>query len=103
VRHRPDAPAPTNPWVRARPRGATPDPVEPSNTAIEPLLSTRETAALLCISPRTLEAWRGRGQGPPFVRLGGRRGYRRADVAAWVEAQTSSPPGAAPRSGDDST
>jgi hypothetical protein len=47
------------------------------------------------LSARTLERWRARGDGPPFVRLGRRRVfYRRADLVAWVE-QSRQQPGAA--------
>ncbi|MCD7982736.1 MAG: helix-turn-helix domain-containing protein [Desulfovibrio sp.] len=34
-----------------------------------PHLTTAEVAKLCRVSPRTVEGWRYRGQGPPFVRL----------------------------------
>jgi excisionase family DNA binding protein len=48
------------------------------------LLDGRATADYLGVSPRTLEAWRLRGVGPAYVKLGGLRRYRRADLDAWV-------------------
>jgi hypothetical protein len=38
------------------------------------------------ISPRTLERWRWLGQGPQYLKIGGRVVYRRDDVEAY-EAQ----------------
>ena len=50
------------------------------------LLKTRRTAELLDVSERTLEDWRLRGCGPPFIRLSGRAvRYRPSDLARWVE------------------
>ena len=39
------------------------------------------------ISPRTLERWRWLGQGPRYLKLGGRCVYRLEDVQAYEEAQ----------------
>jgi len=48
---------------------------------------TAETAALLRLSKRTLEKYRMTGAGgPPFVRIGGRVIYRRADLEIWLAA-----------------
>ncbi|WP_434424629.1 tyrosine-type recombinase/integrase [Nannocystis pusilla] len=52
------------------------------------LLTPRETAHLLQISPRTLEAWRSRGAGPPWVMVGSRPRYQSADVADWISRET---------------
>lgn len=53
------------------------------------LLDNEQTAALLGIKPNTLEVWRHKGKGPPFVKLGTAPQapvrYRRAEVVAWVE------------------
>ncbi len=49
------------------------------------LLNTAAAAAELGLSRRTLEAWRLRGQGPPFLRVGPRRvAYARRDLDAWL-------------------
>jgi predicted DNA-binding transcriptional regulator AlpA len=46
-------------------------------------------AALLSVSVRTIQRWRGTGQGPPFVRAGARRViYNPTFVEAWVAART---------------
>ncbi len=53
-------------------------------------LSTVDAAALLDISPRTLEGWRLRNTGPKFSRLGPRIvRYVRGDLVAWMEQNSS--------------
>ena len=69
------------------------------------LLLTAEVAFLLGLSPRTLEAWRLRGGGPPFVAVTPKAvRYRRCDLKAWIEARvrtsTSDPGGRAAAAGD---
>jgi excisionase family DNA binding protein len=60
------------------------------------LLTSREAAALLRLSERTLERHRTAGTGPRFYALGRCIRYRRDDLTAWVEASvrqsTSEPP-----------
>jgi len=60
----------------------------------ESLLSEIHAAELLGVSSRTLQAWRSRNEGPPFVRMGRAVRYRRQDLLAWIEQNT-----VAPRSG----
>lgn len=48
-------------------------------------LTTAEAAALVGCSERTLQSWRGAGQGPPSVKLGNLVRYKREDVDAWIE------------------
>ena len=44
-----------------------------------------EAASLLSVSLSLLKKWRMRGDGPRFVRLGGRAiGYRRTDLSDWI-------------------
>jgi predicted DNA-binding transcriptional regulator AlpA len=50
-------------------------------------LTTNEAAELLKLAPVTLEQWRWRGCGPPFVRFGRAVRYRVTDVRAWADAQ----------------
>lgn len=50
-----------------------------------------QAAAKLTVKPKTLEAWRLRGEGPRFARLGdgprARIVYREADLEAWLESR----------------
>jgi hypothetical protein len=54
----------------------------------EALLPELRAADLLCLSVRTLQAWRTRGFGPDFVRAGRAIRYRRRDLLAWMDANT---------------
>lgn len=57
-----------------------------SNLSPSPLLNQRDAASYLSVEPRTLEAWRCRGGGPPFVRISARAiRYRREDLSRWIE------------------
>lgn len=52
------------------------------------LLLTAEAAFLLGLSPRTLEALRLRGGGPPFIAVTPKAvRYRRRDLGAWIAAR----------------
>lgn len=49
------------------------------------LLNQRQAAARLGLAPRTLESFRFKGGGPPFVRISARCvRYRPADLDAWI-------------------
>jgi excisionase family DNA binding protein len=50
------------------------------------LLTEAQAADLLNLSIRTLQAWRVRGGGPLFVRLGRSVRYRRTDISKWLDA-----------------
>ena len=52
----------------------------------EPLLmNEKEAAELLGFAVRTLQTWRSRGGGPPFIRVSSRCvRYRREDLLAWI-------------------
>jgi len=54
---------------------------------MQPLLTQRQAAALLCLSERTLERFRVNGIGPKFVRLGHSIRYRLCDVEAWIASR----------------
>jgi len=54
------------------------------------LLTQKEVASLLRLSPRTVERLRTTGMGPKFTCIGGRRLYRRNDVEAWVNSNVAS-------------
>ena len=50
------------------------------------LLSGLEVANVLGIKPRTLEAWRAAGEGPPHIKIGKRLvKYDPADLAIWMK------------------
>jgi len=56
------------------------------------LLTEREAAAILAVKPATLNTWRCLGRHDlPFVRVGRAIRYRRADVLAFIEANTVTP------------
>ena len=46
-------------------------------------LNQAELAARWKISPRTLERWRWTGEGPAFIKIGGRVVYRLEDVETY--------------------
>jgi len=51
------------------------------------LLNQREVAALLGLSPRTLERYRCTGFGPRYHKLGRRVLYRSADIDTWIASR----------------
>ena len=62
----------------------------PSNIVTqEPYLTSDEAAAVLRLSPRTLERMRVMGNGPRFLKAGrGKRSrvlYKHADLISWLE------------------
>jgi predicted DNA-binding transcriptional regulator AlpA len=50
------------------------------------MYDTRQAAEFLGLKPVTLEAWRCRGGGPRFVKLGHAVRYRSEDLDAYIEA-----------------
>ena len=60
-------------------------------------LSQTELAARWNISHRTLERWRWTGEGPQFIKIGGRVVYRQEDVEAFEAEQTRKSTAAAER------
>lgn len=54
---------------------------------VETLLDEKQTADLINVSPRTLQAWRRTGEGPPYIKLGGPKGavrYVPAMLGTWL-------------------
>lgn len=84
----------------ARPRTPTttssPRPARPSFGDYHPddVVSRKDAAALIGVSPRTTEDWARDGKGPPFHKFGTGRSarivYRVGDLLAWLEAQRRS-------------
>jgi hypothetical protein len=60
-------------------------------TGSDPLLTEAQASHALNLSVRTLQAWRGQGRGPSFVRAGRAVRYRSTDLASWINEQTVSP------------
>jgi predicted DNA-binding transcriptional regulator AlpA len=54
------------------------------NRALDCLLTERETAALTSFSPRTLQGWRQRNEGPPYLRVGRSIRYRKSRILSWL-------------------
>jgi excisionase family DNA binding protein len=50
------------------------------------LLTTKDVAKRLSLSPRSVERLRAQGLGPPFIRLGGAVRFDPRDVDAWLAA-----------------
>jgi hypothetical protein len=48
-------------------------------------LTTRQAAAFLTLSPRTLDRYRAAGRGPAFHKFETRIAYARADLEAWAK------------------
>jgi predicted DNA-binding transcriptional regulator AlpA len=57
-------------------------------TDLDALLAEVHAAELLGLSTRTLQSWRSKSEGPPFVRAGRAVRYRRRDLLAWMDANT---------------
>lgn len=52
--------------------------------ALPDFLSEIEVAKRYGLSRRTLQTWRGRGEGPPTVKAGRKVLYSRADLDSWL-------------------
>ncbi len=50
------------------------------------LLTEQQVAAFLHVTVKALQAWRSRGGGPPFIKLGRGVRYRLEDLEAFVTA-----------------
>lgn len=51
------------------------------------LLTEKDVARSLKISHRTLQVWRRRKKGPPFISVGGAVRYLVEDLQNWVQSQ----------------
>ena len=52
------------------------------------LLTERQAAEFLTVRVKTLQAWRVRGRGPKFIKLGGSVRYRREDLEQFLDEHT---------------
>jgi excisionase family DNA binding protein len=85
-------PAPPKTKAQApRKKPAAPRPSTPATASTEEaertVLPTETAATYLGLSPKTLETLRTRGGGPPFLKLGRRVVYRKADLDTWLAAR----------------
>lgn len=55
------------------------------------LLNTAEAAEALRLGVATLHRWRKSGKGPPYIEMGRKVYYRRADLDLWIEEQQRQP------------
>lgn len=74
---------------------AAPVPLNGVSPAVDQpdIFDTPGAAAYLGKSPRTLEGLRYRGEGPPYVKVGGTVRYVRSAVDRWLEQQMTDGPG----------
>jgi hypothetical protein len=54
---------------------------------LNPLLDESAVAAMIQVEKKTLQAWRCRGGGPPFIRVGRLVRYRPEHLQAWLESR----------------
>jgi len=57
-----------------------------------PLFDEDQAAEYLCLSPRTLQRWRGEGRGPAYRKVGKRVLYAQRDLEEFVEKSRYIPP-----------
>lgn len=55
------------------------------------LISAKDLAAQLGVSPVTLQLWRRHSKGPAYVRVGKSIFYRPQDVEEWIASQVVKP------------
>jgi len=51
------------------------------------MVRTEQAAQILDVKKSTLEAWRCRGGGPPFIRYGRAIRYRESDLQEFIESR----------------
>jgi excisionase family DNA binding protein len=64
-----------------------PDVVEPgevANSESNNVLSIQEVAKLLNVPVSTIYAWKRRGEGPPYYKVGRKLRYRKSDARKWL-------------------
>ena len=52
---------------------------------MEPLWTTRQLAEFLNVTKETIDIWRYRGDGPPYLKLSRQVRYQPSAVYAWLE------------------
>lgn len=64
-------------------RNASYEPARPPR-----LLTTDEAAEVLAITASAVKAWRVRGGGPRYIKVGQQVRYRLSDLLDWLDART---------------
>lgn len=77
----------TKPTKAGRPVGSKNSALPEPLIGFERRLTTDELAHYFRVSRVTVEAWRLRGEGPRFLKVGNRILYRHADVLAFEESR----------------
>jgi len=54
----------------------------------DPLIDEVAGARILNCKVKTLQAWRSRGGGPRYVKVGSLVRYRKSDILEWIERRT---------------
>jgi len=70
-----------------------------SSSLLQPLLDSNKVARLLGVEVETLGAWRRKGYGPRWYRVGKNVRYTETDLRVWMNGQAQrglSPPGDGP-------
>jgi predicted DNA-binding transcriptional regulator AlpA len=62
--------------------------MRPCDIDPDALLTEIQIAEFLAMSVRTLQSWRSRGGGPPYIQAGRAIRYRRSDVIDWIQKNT---------------
>jgi predicted DNA-binding transcriptional regulator AlpA len=57
----------------------------PGGNSMEPLWTTRQLAEFLNVTKETIDIWRYRGDGPPYLKLSRSVRYQPSAVYAWLE------------------
>ena len=65
-------------------------PEVPASQDPDGLLTETQVAQLTGLSIRTYQAWRLRGGGPRYIKIGRSIRYKRADVLEWIESNATS-------------
>jgi len=55
------------------------------------LLTENQAAQTLALSPKTLQSWRWRRIGPPYLKISVAIRYRRRDLETWLDQRTVQP------------
>ena len=63
--------------------------LKPITNSSKQLLDEQQAAIIIDVTPGTLSVWRSTGRyNLPFIKVGRKVRYRRADLEAWLESRT---------------